>query len=173
MPVVDAKGIVRAYIGLGSNLEDPVRQVQAAMTALGGLPGSRVVARSALYWSDPIGPPGQPRYVNAVVGAETGCTARALLSELQAIERQQGRVRKERWGARTLDLDLLVYGDTVIDTPGLTVPHPRMHERAFVLIPLQEIAPALSIPGLGTVADLCGALDQGGVSKIPGADDGG
>jgi 2-amino-4-hydroxy-6-hydroxymethyldihydropteridine diphosphokinase len=168
MPAGDASDIVRAYVGMGSNLEDPLRQIESAMTAVEALPGSRLVARSALYWSDPVGPPGQPRYVNAVVCIETGLSAQGLLQELQAVERRQGRVRGERWGARTLDLDLLVYGDLVIDTPELTVPHPRLHERAFVLVPLHDIEPDLSIPGVGTVAQLCRAIDRSGVRRVPG-----
>jgi 2-amino-4-hydroxy-6-hydroxymethyldihydropteridine diphosphokinase len=168
MSAGDASDIVRAYVGMGSNLEDPLRQIESAMAALERLPASRLVACSALYWSEPVGPPGQPRYVNAAACIGTGLSAQGVLHELQAVERQQGRVRGQRWGARTLDLDLLVYGDLVIDTPELTVPHPRLHERAFVLIPLHDIEPGLSIPGVGTVAELCRAIDRGGVRRVSG-----
>ena len=151
---------VRAYVGLGSNLDDPVAQVRSALDELGELPHTLRVAQSSLYRSPPMGPAGQPDYVNAVAVLDTGLEPRALLRELQAIEARHGRVRgAERWGPRTLDLDLLVYGDWCSSDPGLTVPHPGIGERPFVLWPLLEVAPGLRVPGLGVVRDLVRGLD--------------
>ena len=123
----------RVYIGLGSNLAEPVQQLQAALTAIGKLPRCRLVAVSSLYASDPLGPPDQPRYVNAVAALDCALTPLELLDALQAIEREQGRERKaERWGPRTLDLDILLFGDLQLDEERLCVPHYHMHARAFV-----------------------------------------
>lgn len=144
----------QAYIGVGSNLDEPVRQCRSAIAALGDLPGSRVTGYSSLYRSAPLGKTDQPDYVNAVVGIATDLSAESLLQALRAIEACHGRVRGERNAARTLDLDLLLYDRAVIETPDLTVPHPRMHERAFVLLPLAELAPTVTIPGHGAVAAL-------------------
>ena len=131
----------RVYIGLGSNLAEPRTQLESALAALDTLPQSRLVSRSSFYGSDPLGPADQPRYVNAVAALDTALEPLALLDELQAIEQQQGRVRKdERWGPRTLDLDILLFGSHTINEPRLTVPHYHMHARAFVLYPLAEIA---------------------------------
>ncbi len=147
-----------AYIGLGSNLADPVVQIGRAFMALAGIPDSQLLLRSALYRSAPVGPPDQPDYINAAAALLTRLSPLDLLAQLQAIEKQQGRVRDgERWGARTLDLDLLAYGSEVIATPTLTVPHPRIVERNFVLLPLKDIAPELRIPGHATIAVLAGA----------------
>jgi 2-amino-4-hydroxy-6-hydroxymethyldihydropteridine diphosphokinase len=154
----------RAYIGLGSNLCDPVRQVQAALVALTGLPDSRLVARSRLYRSAPMGPPGQPDYINAVAALNTQLSPHELLAELQSLERHQGRVRGgERWGPRIIDLDLLLYGDTVLRTDPLTLPHPGLAERDFVLWPLAEIDPELEVPGLGPMRDLMRECPQHGL----------
>jgi 2-amino-4-hydroxy-6-hydroxymethyldihydropteridine diphosphokinase len=144
----------RAYVGIGSNLADPVAQVRRAMTELDAVPGTRCVARSSLYRSAPVGKLDQPDFVNAVVQLETSQRADALLERLQALEAVHGRARGERNGPRTLDLDLLLYERLVLDTPSLVLPHPRMHERAFVLLPLGEIDPALEIPGRGRVSRL-------------------
>lgn len=145
----------RAYIGLGSNLADPVAQIQAALVALDQIPGTRCVRHSSLYHSAPLGGKDQSAYVNAVAALDTGLTALELLAELQAIERRQGRVRgAERWGPRTLDLDLLLYGDARYNSEVLTLPHPGLHERSFVLYPLHEIAPDLEVPGQGGVREL-------------------
>ncbi|WP_432743686.1 2-amino-4-hydroxy-6-hydroxymethyldihydropteridine diphosphokinase [Methylobacter sp. G7] len=150
-------GVV-AYIGLGSNLANPVEQIQAARTAITQLADVQELAFSSLYHSAPMGPQDQPDYVNAVIGVKTGLPPIALLRCLQRIENAQGRVRKsERWGARTLDLDILIYGDQMIELPDLTVPHVGIAERAFVLYPLYEIAPQLLVPGKGNIA---GLLDQ-------------
>ncbi|MGB5353501.1 MAG: 2-amino-4-hydroxy-6-hydroxymethyldihydropteridine diphosphokinase [Woeseia sp.] len=148
-----------AYIGLGSNLDDPVAQIDKAFAALDTLKHSQLLLRSPKYGSAPLGPQDQPDYVNAVAGILTTLSPEELLAQLQAIEKQQGRVRSgERWGARTLDLDLLVYGSEVIDSPNLQVPHPRIAERNFVLLPLNDIAPELRIPGYATVARLAAAI---------------
>ncbi|MCV6588848.1 MAG: 2-amino-4-hydroxy-6-hydroxymethyldihydropteridine diphosphokinase [Marinobacterium sp.] len=136
----------RCYIGLGSNLEEPLQQVLKALEELAQVPQSRLLESSSLYRSDPVGPPGQPDYINAVACLETGLEAHALLDQLQAIEQAHDRVRKIHWGPRTLDLDLLLYGDEQIQTERLTVPHAFMTQRNFVLWPLAEIAPTLALP---------------------------
>lgn len=138
--------LFRAFIGLGSNLDDPRSQLLAALDQLAAIPGTRLVAVSSIYQSAPVGPPDQPDYLNAVAELATSLAPEALLDALQAIETKQGRVRGRRWGERTLDLDLLLYGDQTIESERLVVPHPQMKQRAFVLIPLQEIAPGLSFP---------------------------
>ena len=136
-----------AYVGLGSNLGDREATIRAAIAALPG-----VVAVSALRETDPVGVVDQPRFLNGAARLETDLSARQLLDALLAIERELGRERRERWGPRTIDLDLLLYGDTAVDEPGLTVPHPRLHERRFVLEPLAELDPALVVPGRGRVS---------------------
>lgn len=146
--------MVAAYIGLGSNLDSPVDQVSRALGELNELPQTAMRSHSSLYQSRPMGGMDQPDYINAVALVDTGLEPEKLLAELQAIEKVHGRVREERWGARTLDLDLLLYGSTKIDTPDLTVPHPGVGERGFVLYPLYEIAPDLEIPDLGAVSEL-------------------
>jgi 2-amino-4-hydroxy-6-hydroxymethyldihydropteridine diphosphokinase len=144
---------VRAFIGLGANLGDAEATLDAAVLALTALAQSRFLARSKTYRSAPIDAQG-PDYLNAVVELETALSASVLLRELQQIEHTHGRERPYRNAPRTLDLDLLVYGDHTIATPDLTVPHPRLHERAFVLLPLLELAPNLEIPLRGKLADL-------------------
>lgn len=132
----------RVYIGLGSNLANPAQQLQQAAQALSRLPQSRWIGMSALYASDPLGPADQPRYVNAAAALDTDLSPLALLDALQHIEQQQGRERKgERWGPRTLDLDILLFGQRLIQEPRLQVPHYHMHARAFVLYPLAELLP--------------------------------
>ncbi|MDJ0813584.1 MAG: 2-amino-4-hydroxy-6-hydroxymethyldihydropteridine diphosphokinase [Woeseiaceae bacterium] len=143
-----------AYVGLGSNLEEPRRQVELAIRSLRSMPRTSVSARSSLYRSAPLGPVEQPDFINAVARLETELGVNELFRHLREIEERQGRVRGERWGPRVIDLDLLVYADAVITTTQLTVPHPGIGERNFVLLPLQEIAPDLIIPGLGRVADI-------------------
>jgi 2-amino-4-hydroxy-6-hydroxymethyldihydropteridine diphosphokinase len=135
--------VTTAYVGVGSNLNDPRAQVLQAFTELDGLPNTRVVRKSSLYRSAPRGHAAQPDFVNAVAQVETGLPAERLLAELQAVEARHGRERSFPNAPRTLDLDLLLYGAARIASPALTVPHPRMHERAFVLKPLLEIAPQL------------------------------
>jgi len=150
----DEKSLQVAYIGLGSNLDDPVSQIERAFEHLEGLPGTRVIARSSLYRSAPVGHIEQPDFVNAVISVETTLSAAALLEHLQQIERSQGRTRGEaQWGPRILDLDLLLFGDAEIDDPDLTVPHPGIGARNFVLLPLREIAPGLVIPNLGRLSE--------------------
>ena len=144
-----------ACVGLGSNLDHPARQVETAIDCLADLEQTRLDARSGLYRSAPFGGVEQADFVNAAVILSTGLSARELLGALKDIERHRGREPGGvRWGPRVLDLDLLVFGDEVIDEPGLTVPHPGIAERNFVLLPLRDIAPDLDIPGLGRVADI-------------------
>lgn len=144
---------VIATVGLGANLNDPAAQVEYALAELDRLPATRLVARSSLYASAPVGYVDQPDFVNAVAQVETALAPRALLAALLDIEHRHGRERSFRNAPRTLDLDLLLYGDARFHEDGLTLPHPRMHERAFVLLPLLEIASDATIPGHGRVAD--------------------
>lgn len=146
------------YISLGSNLDNPLQQLTKARTELEHLPQTQLLAYSSLYRSKAIGGPAQPDYLNAVAKLTTCLPAMDLLNALQAIEAQHGRVRAERFGPRTLDLDILLYNDMVCDTPRLTLPHPRLAERAFVLYPLAEIAPDLRLPDGRSIADLHAAV---------------
>lgn len=155
-----------AYIALGSNLEEPQRQLQAGFAALARLPDTQLVAQSSLYRSAPVGYANQPDFVNAVAVIHTALTPCALLDALLSIERMHGRVREFPNAPRTLDLDIALYGERVINEPGLTVPHPRMHQRAFVLAPLAEIAPDAQVPGHGRVRDLLAAVDVASVSVL-------
>lgn len=157
---------VVAYVGLGANLDDPRSQVLRALEEIGGIPGSKLVARSSLWRSAPVGHAAQPDFINAVAGIETDLIAAELLAQLQRIENAHARVRSFPNAPRTLDLDLLLHGDEVRATTALTLPHPRMHARAFVLKPLLEIAPALSIPGRGAAADLLTALTDQPCERI-------
>jgi len=159
---------IPAYIGVGSNLQDPERQVRAALALLAELADSRVVALSALYRNPPMGPAEQPDYVNAVAGLLTRQEPDALLRSLQALELQLGRVRKagDRWGPRIIDLDLLVYGSLQLDVPGLNLPHPGIFERNFVLLPLCDIAPALEVPGQGIVAAMAAGVERTGLQRL-------
>jgi 2-amino-4-hydroxy-6-hydroxymethyldihydropteridine diphosphokinase len=159
---------VRAYVGLGSNLEQPRSQVSAAISELAALTDCQLTAYSSLYRTRPVGPPDQPDYINAVALLTTRLTPTQLLDGLQGLEQQHGRVREgERWGPRTLDLDLLLYGDVVISTTRLQVPHPRMAERAFVLYPLAEIAPEdLDIPGWGQLWELLKLVPEDDVERL-------
>ena len=146
---------VTAYVGLGSNLDGPQDQVERAFVELGGLPATRCVATSRLYRSAPMGPAGQPDYINAVAKLETELASEALLLALQGIEKAHGRTRSgERWGPRTLDLDILLYADRCIDHPELQIPHPGIAERAFVLYPLHEVAGDIDIPQHGPLTNL-------------------
>lgn len=149
------------YIALGSNLASPLDQVNAAIAALGEIPESRVVALSSFYRTPPLGPQDQPDYLNAAVALETALSPEALLDNTQRIELQQGRVRKaERWGPRTLDLDIMLFGQQVLDTPRLTVPHYDMKNRSFMLWPLFEIAPELTFPDGTTLAAILKQLNS-------------
>lgn len=156
-----------AYVGLGSNLNGPTGQLDSALDLLAAIPSTRLVARSSLYRSAPLGGIEQPDYVNAVAALLTRLTARPLLDALQQIEKQRGRERGGvRWGPRVLDLDLLVHGSHQIEEPGLTIPHPGIAERNFVLLPLRELAPELVIPGLGRIATISVDLDEPKISRI-------
>jgi len=149
-----ASASVHAYVALGSNLDDPARRVRSAIDALGRLPHSALLAHSALYRTAPVGYADQPDFINAVVLLQTELPPRALLEELMVLEREAGRERGIPNGPRTLDLDLLLHGAACSDDAQLTLPHPRMHERAFVLLPLAEIAPDLRVGDHGTVRQL-------------------
>ena len=151
---------VLAYVALGSNLGEPGRQVEEAILELDSLPMTRLNDRSRLYCSRPVGYTDQPDFVNAVACITTQLTPRILLEQLLEIEQRHGRVRAFRNSPRTLDLDILLYNGLGLDEPGLHLPHPRMHERLFVLQPLAEIAPNLMIPGLGSVSELLAGLVQ-------------
>ena len=155
-----------AYIALGANLRDPEQQVMAGVEELAMLPESRLAAVSSLYRSAPVGYADQPEFVNAVAAIETALAPRALLDALLEIERRYGRVRDFPNAPRTLDLDIVLYGRAEVDEPGLTIPHPRMHERAFVVVPLAEIAPDALVPGRGRVSDLLEGGDAASVQKI-------
>jgi 2-amino-4-hydroxy-6-hydroxymethyldihydropteridine diphosphokinase len=158
-----------AYVGLGSNLDDPVAQVRRALAALAGLPQTRLVARSSLYRSPPMGPAEQPDYVNAVAALLTALPAAELLAALQDIENAQGRRRDgPRWGPRTLDLDLLLFGEVAMASDTLTLPHPGLAERPFVLLPLLEVAPELRVPGGPRVARLARQVGSGGLARLDG-----
>ena len=149
----------RAYIGLGANLGDREAMLRRAVALLGARPGVEVAAVSSLRETEPVGVVDQPPFLNGAVAVDTSLAARELLGELLAVEQALGRVRRERWGPRTVDLDLLLYGEDIVDEPGLTVPHPRLHERAFALEPLAELDPALVVPGRGGVGELLSAVD--------------
>jgi 2-amino-4-hydroxy-6-hydroxymethyldihydropteridine diphosphokinase len=147
--------VPRAYVGLGANLGDRARTLRLAVERLAEVEGIEVVAVSAFRETDPVGVENQPRFLNGAVAIDTELAPRALLGAMLEVERGLGRVRDgERWGPRTVDLDLLVYGDRVVDEPGLRVPHPRLEERRFALEPLAELDPDLAVPGLGPVSAL-------------------
>jgi 2-amino-4-hydroxy-6-hydroxymethyldihydropteridine diphosphokinase len=154
-----------AYVALGSNLGDRRGHLEAAFAALAALPGTRLLERSAIFETPPFGPPGQQNYFNAAASLATALSPLALLDALLAIEQSRGRVRLERWGPRTLDLDLLLHGDAIIRETRLTLPHPEMLRRAFVLVPLHDLAPRLVIDGL-PVARHLSSLDQTGIHRL-------
>lgn len=157
---------VTAYIGLGSNLDDPETQLQQAFAELAAIASTQLVASSPLYRSDPLGPQDQPDYINAVARLDTELSAEALLDALQAIELAHHRQREIHWGPRTLDLDLLLYGQHEIVTERLTVPHPYLAERAFVLYPLADIALNLTVPGQGALGQLLTACPPTGLERL-------
>jgi 2-amino-4-hydroxy-6-hydroxymethyldihydropteridine diphosphokinase len=157
---------VTAYVGIGANLEDPTAKVRTALDELGRLPATVLVRSSSLYRTAPVGYLDQPDFINAVAQLRTGLAAEALLRALLGIEARHGRVRSTRNAPRTLDLDLLLFGEQIMDEPGLVLPHPRMHERAFVLVPLAEVAPDALIPGHGRAADLLARAAVEGVSRL-------
>jgi len=157
---------VRAWIGLGGNTGDPVATLRAAFMAIAALPETRLLRRSSLYRTPAWGPVQQADYINAVALLETRLKAAELLARLLDIERASGRLRQERWGPRSLDLDVLLYGDGIIDVPGLRVPHPHLHERAFMLVPMLEVDPQALIPGIGRARDALAALASGGIEVV-------
>ncbi len=146
--------MIKAYIGLGSNLDDPQSQLKKAIISLEMVPSTSVAKTSSFYRSKPVGPQDQPDYVNAVVELDTELSAPVLLDYLQDIENEQGRERKIKWGARTLDLDILLFGDEIINDDRLQIPHVEMQNRGFVLLPLNEIFSDCIIPGVGSVSSL-------------------
>lgn len=161
---------VLAYIGLGSNLDEPLGQLHKVLGELARIPATALSRHSGFYSTPPWGPVAQADFVNAVAEIRTQLPARQLLEELLDIERRAGRVRgSERWGPRIIDLDLLVHGNARIDEEGLCVPHPRMLERAFVLVPLAELDPQLDLPGYGRIAGHLARLDTSACRKIPDA----
>jgi 2-amino-4-hydroxy-6-hydroxymethyldihydropteridine diphosphokinase len=167
-PTADAARTTRAAVALGSNVGDRAAHLDHAVRAFGRLRSTRLVASSSVIETPPVGPPGQGPYLNAVAILETKLTARALLDALLAIESDRGRdrSREQRWGPRTLDLDLLVFGDAVIDEPGLRVPHPRLAERAFVLGPFAEVAADTVVPGIERrVGDLFAAFGHAAIVR--------
>jgi 2-amino-4-hydroxy-6-hydroxymethyldihydropteridine diphosphokinase len=157
---------VRAYVALGSNLNDPAAQVRAGVEALGKLPGTRLLCCSSLYRTAPVGVTDQPDFINAVCAVDSALPPSTLMQALLNIERAHGRQRDIPGGPRTLDLDLLLYGDQACLGPDLTLPHPRLHERAFVLYPLSEIAPGLVIPGHGPVEALLAACAGQAIERL-------
>lgn len=163
----DTPSASTVYIGIGSNLGRPVERVRCARDSLAALPKTRLLAISPLYRNPAVGPGEQPDYVNAVAALETRLAPHELLEALLAIEAGQGRMRGSvRWQPRTLDLDLLMYGDRAICDGRLTVPHPHIQERAFVLKPLLDLAPALEVPGLGPVAELLSNLSSASLTRV-------
>ena len=159
--------MARAFVALGSNLDDTRSQVVRGFDALAKLPNTKLNSRSRLYRSAPWGITEQPEFINAVAELETGLEPREVLDALLAIERAAGRARNgARWGPRVLDLDLLLYGDRRSDEPGLTLPHPHLHERAFVLLPLNDVAPDLRVPGRGRVRELLKQVDASGCAVM-------
>lgn len=158
----------RVVIALGSNLGDRVANLRGGLETLLSDPGMTAVAVSPVYRTDPVGGPEQPDFYNAVLVALTSLPPRAVLALCQRVEARYGRRREVRWGPRTLDLDIIVYGGEVSDDPELTLPHPRAHERAFVLAPWLAVDPGACIPGRGPVADLLARVDSAGVHRLGG-----
>ncbi|MBP8080957.1 MAG: 2-amino-4-hydroxy-6-hydroxymethyldihydropteridine diphosphokinase [Arenimonas sp.] len=159
---------IRAYVGLGGNVGDVEDTMMEALMVIDGLPQTSIRVQSRLYRSPPWGRTDQDDFINAVVELRTRLAARVLLDYLLEVEAKFGRVRGDgdKWGPRTLDLDLLTFGEEILDLPGMHVPHPHLHERAFVLVPLAEIAATLQIPGRGQVGDLLAAIDSSGIEAI-------
>ncbi|OWY38609.1 2-amino-4-hydroxy-6-hydroxymethyldihydropteridine diphosphokinase [Xenophilus sp. AP218F] len=161
--------MTRAFVALGSNLEQPAEQIRAALAALATLTDSVLLRHSSLYRTAPVGYLEQPDFINAVAEIDTALSPHALLAELQALETRFGRERSFRNAPRVLDLDLLYYEGVELDDPALTLPHPRMHERAFVIFPLAEIAGAVTLGALGQVAALAARLPEAGIERLPAA----
>ncbi|WP_104204903.1 2-amino-4-hydroxy-6-hydroxymethyldihydropteridine diphosphokinase [Billgrantia saliphila] len=157
---------VDAFIGLGSNLDDPLDQVRRALGELAALPLTTRVGASRLYASRPVGPADQPDFINAVAHLRTRLSPLALLDQLQALEQRHRRIRQRRWGPRTLDLDLLLYGEERVELPRLRVPHPEMAKRAFVLLPLAELAPEWRLPDGRSVTELAAGMNATGAIEV-------
>jgi 2-amino-4-hydroxy-6-hydroxymethyldihydropteridine diphosphokinase len=155
-----------ACVALGANIGEPLRQIEAGFAALAALPDTRLLARSSLYRSAPVGYADQPDFINAVAVIETALTPHVLLDAVLNIERVNGRIREFPNAPRTLDLDIVLYGDVVLQEPGLTIPHARMLERAFVMVPLAEIAPDTVVPGQGRVSELAKRVDAASVAQL-------
>lgn len=157
---------VRCYIGLGSNLDNPRQHVEQAFDELAALAGCTLAARSSVYRSDPVGPQDQPDFINAVAALDTTLEPHSLLDALQSLEQKHQRVRERHWGPRTLDLDLLLFGEQIINTERLTVPHAYLHERAFVLWPLSEIVPQLVLADGTALSQLLVACPMGSLERL-------
>ncbi|MDD5227883.1 MAG: 2-amino-4-hydroxy-6-hydroxymethyldihydropteridine diphosphokinase [Methylococcales bacterium] len=160
---------MRVYLGLGSNLETPIDQLRAARIAISNVNGISEIAFSSLYRSPSMGSKDQPDYINAVMAIETDLSPLELLAAMQCVENEQGRIRTEHWGARTLDIDILLFGNEVLNLPNLIVPHYGMAERAFVLYPLAEIAPGLDIPSHGKLVELVARCPLDGLERLTDA----
>lgn len=155
-----------AYIGLGSNLDQPLAQVRSAIDELCKTTELRLISVSPLYASSPMGPQDQPDYINAVAAVETSLSPHELLKKLHVLEQQHGRQRLRHWGERTLDLDILLFGEQILDDADLTVPHPGLTERNFVIYPLADIAPDIEIPGQGPVSQLISRVPRGDLTQV-------
>ena len=164
--MIAGAAMAEAFVGLGANLDNPLQQVRQAILELEAIAHTHVLAVSSLYRSDPVGYADQPDFINAVAKVQTGLSPYELLDALHVIENRHGRRRSVRNAPRTLDLDLLLYGILSVDENALTLPHPRMHERAFVLLPLAEIAPGALVPGCAPVSELLAKIDRSGVEKL-------
>jgi|SRR5258706_4891891 len=164
--MIARKAAAEAFVGLGANLENPLQQVRQAILELDAIEHTRILMASSIYRSLPVGYADQPDFINAVAKLRTELSPRDLLDALHVIENRHGRRRSVRNAPRTLDLDLLLYGILVMHEEGLILPHPRMHERAFVLLPLAEIEPDMSLPGLPSVSQLLARVDRSGVEKL-------
>lgn len=165
-PIPHPPSPITAFIALGSNLADPAAQIRSALRELEKMHGTRLVRSSSLYRNPPAGGLDQPEYINAVAQVETRSGPRELLDRLLEIERAHGRERDYPNAPRTLDLDVVLYGEEIVNEPGLVIPHPRMLQRAFVLVPLAEIAPDARVPGHGRAADLAGKVDSSALARL-------
>jgi 2-amino-4-hydroxy-6-hydroxymethyldihydropteridine diphosphokinase len=165
-PFASCSATVTAFVALGSNIDEPEQQIGRGLSEIGALPETRIARVSSLYRSAPVGYRDQPDFLNAVAAVETGLAPRALLDHLLAIERAHGRVRDFPNAPRTLDLDIILYGERALQEPDLAIPHPRMHERAFVIVPLVEIAPDATVPGRGRASDLLPGVDTASVARL-------
>ena len=163
--------MIRSFVGLGGNQGQPMRQLDLAVEAIAALPRSRLIAESPRYRTAPVGDPDQPEFINSVVALETALEPLDLLRGIQAIETRLGRRRDpaRRWGPRAIDLDLLLYGDQIIHLPDLSVPHPRMTARGFVLAPLWDLAPEIELPGLGPLSAFLSEVDLSGIRPLESA----